>query len=228
MDKLLNIRGLICLGLLFAITGCNDDAEEKPVETATEQPKEISLNLANEHFSEWDDFYSKNDQAFSIDNFDKTDTLKGELYTQQFTADDSFYMRYGKLLEYNADSTMFIDPYSGSWIIEVRKDGMPYAREGEIDQEVAVIDVNKQTRTRLLFCGPSCIIQRAFWYDTDIVCIMGLLAEYSDEYYTPTVWFVNINNGVTIPYQYHSNVSIMDGNEYTAQYLQSRGVNMAY
>lgn len=229
MDKLLKIRGLFFAGLLVIALGCDDDTEDAPIEVKDEQPTEIRIDPGDEHIMGWNEFYSKEDLSFSLDSFDKADTIKGELFTQHFAPGDSFYQHYGRLISYNDDSSMFIDPYSGSWIVEIRDDGMPYAREGEIEQEVAVVDVAKQTRTRLLFCGPSCIIQRAYWYSDNIVCIMGLMAEYTDEYYTPTMWFVNINNGLTIPYQYHSSsVSIMHGNEYTAKYMQSKGVNMAY
>lgn len=219
---------LLAAGII-SFTSCTDEGEQAPVEAnIPEQPETIELKPDSEIFLGWDDFYSKEDIAFSIDSFDKADTLTGELFTQHFTPTDSFYMRFKNLLVYNEDSSMFIDPYSGSWIIEIGKDGKQYAREGEVDQEVTVVNTQTNTRTRLLFCGPSCLIQRAFWYNDHIVGIMGLMAEYADEYYTPTIWFVNINNGITIPYQYHSSVSIIKGNKYTERYLKSKGVSMAY
>jgi hypothetical protein len=57
---------------------------------------------------------------------------------------------------------------------------------------------------------------------------MGLMTEYSDEYYTPTIWFVNIHNGITIPYEYNSSVSIIQANDFMKNHLESRGVNVDY
>lgn len=215
-------------GLLLFTSACTDEEEQPVYVPDVVEPIEITLDTDSEVYLGWDDFYSKDDITFSIDSFSKTDTLAGQLFTQHFTPDDSFYLRFANLLVYNEDSSMFIDPYSGSWIIEIGKDGKQYAREGEIDQEVAVVNTKTNTRTRLLFCGPSCIIQKAFWYNEDIVGVMGLMGEYADEYYTPTIWFVNIHNGITLPYHYNSSISIIQANKYTERYLKSKGVQMAY
>ena len=53
---------------------------------------------------------------------------------------------------------------------------------------------------------------------------MGLSSEYSDEYFTPVVWFVNIHNGITIPYYYNSQLSIVEAEDYMKTILQRKGV----
>lgn len=212
------------------LTACNDDIPSNTASEPVTPPKvdSISLSAQDPNFDGWDNFYSKDDINFSIDSFILMDTLDGELYIKHYVPTDSFFRAFENLLVYNHDSTKFIDAYSSTWIVEVGKDGKQYAREGEIDQEVAVVDTVNNTRTRILFGGPSCVVQKAFWYNENIVAVMGLLAEYADEYYTPTVWFVNIHNGITIPYQYHTSVSIITADNYTENYLKSRGIKMAY
>jgi hypothetical protein len=55
---------------------------------------------------------------------------------------------------------------------------------------------------------------------------MGMMAEYADEYYTPVIWFVNINTGVTIPYYYHSGISIVNAHDYMKRHMKTKGINL--
>ncbi len=214
------------MGLIFGMAacgGCDDKAEkEKPAAVADT----ISLKGNGDVYAAWDELYSAEDPGFSIDSFIKNDTAKNELFTSDFTPSDSFYQRFGSLLVYNHDSSLFIDAYSTSWIIEPGKGGALYAREGEVDQEVAIVNTKTNKRIRLLYCGPSCQFQKAFWYNDEIVGVMGMMAEYADEYYTPAIWFVNINNGVTIPYYYHSGISIVNAHDYMKRHMKAKGINL--
>lgn len=227
MDTVKIIRGCT-LGLLLGISACGGcDEKTEQEETTTRVADTISLRGSDEVYAAWDELYSSEDPAFSIDSFVKNDTTRNELYTTDFSPSDSFYQRFGNLLVYNTDSSMFIDGYSTTWMIEPRN-GALYAREGEVDQEVAIVNTKTNKRTRLLFCGPSCQFQKVFWYNDDIVGVMGMMGEYADEYYTPIIWFVNINNGVTIPYTYHSSVSIVNAQDYMRRHMESRGIKMQY
>lgn len=219
--------------VLFAITlaifSCNDDKEPAEV-TIVDAPVDslVSLNASDRVYISWDEFYKKNDITFSLDSFLKADTITGELYTISYTPSPEYFENFGNLLVYNEDSSKFIDAFSSSWIIEKGTDGKLHAREGEIDQEVTIVNKKEKIRTRLFFCGPGCMVQKVFWYNEDVVGIMGLMAEYADEYYTPTIWFVNIHNGITIPYQYSSSVSIVHANDYIDNYIESRGIKVDY
>lgn len=213
------------VGLLLFVAacgGCDKEAEKEELPAADT----ISLSENSEVYATWDELYSLDDPAFSVDSFIKNDTVKNELFTTGFTPSDSFYNRFGRLLVYNDDSSMFIDAYSTAWIIEPGKGGSLYAREGEVDQEVTIVNTKTNKRTRLLFCGPSCQFQKAFWYNEDIVGVMGMMADYSDEYYTPAIWFVNIHNGNTIPYYYHSGISIVSAQDYMRRHMESRGIKL--
>ncbi len=221
------ISFFLCLFTLVFVESCT---EEEPTEDVAiinvDTTNTISLNVNDDIYKSWDEFYSKEDISFSIDSFRLTDTISGELYTTTANLSDTFFKHYERLITYNKDSSKFIDPLSYSLIIEADKNGKLTARGGEVDHEVSVVDIAKKTKTRLLFCGPSCEIQKAFWYNDHIVGIMGLSSEYSDEYFTPMIWFVNINNGITIPYEYHSSISIADASNFVKDYVESKGIEM--
>lgn len=220
---------LLIIGASSALfTSCSDEeTNEQPEVVETISTDEIVLNPENDIYKSWDEFYSKDDLSFSIDSFKLTDTISGELYTSNANLSDTFFKHYERLIVYNTDSTKFIDPLSYSLIVEMDDNGKLHARGGEVDHEVSVVDIAKKTRTRLLFCGPSCEIQKAFWYNDHIVGIMGLSSEYSDEYFTPMIWFVNINNGITIPYEYHSSISLIEASNFVKDYVESKGIEMA-
>lgn len=223
-----NIKtGIASIALATMLSACGDDT---PPTTETIPPPvdTIALKTDGEAYAVWQDFYKKNDISFSLDSFKKSDTLKGELYTTTFIPSDSFNKKFGKLLVYNNDSSMFLDAYSTTWLVDIDKQGKLHAREGEADQEVTFINTKTNERKRLFFCGPGCQVQKVFWYNDEVVGIMGLMAEDSDEYYTPTIWFVNVNNGITIPYQYNSSVSIIHAHDYMKQHLESKGITMDY
>jgi len=216
------------LGLILGMAACGGCDDKPAAETTKPVTDTISLKNNSEVYAAWDELYSAEDPSFSIDSFVKNDTVSNELFTTDFTPSDSFFKRFGKLLVYNNDSSVFIDAYSTTWMIEPGKDGILYAREGEVDQEVAIVNTKTNKRIRLLFCGPSCQFQKVFWYNDEIVGVMGMMAEYADEYYTPTIWFVNINTGVTIPYHYHSAVSLVTARDYMKRHMESRGITMKY
>ncbi|MCB0699699.1 MAG: hypothetical protein H6551_10970 [Chitinophagales bacterium] len=210
--------------LLFVLllAACTDE-EKQPDSKAEGTMDAIVLDSDNTAYLSWDEYYSKNDIHFSIDSFIANDTINAELLIRSVDLSDDFYNLYGRLIEYNDDSSKFIDPFSYSLIME-NENGKLIARGGEVDHEVTVVDIKTKTSTRLLFCGPSCEIQKAFWYNENIVGIMGLTSEYSDEYFTPVIWFVNIKNGLMIPYYYNSTVSLEETEDYLEKYLNSKGI----
>ena len=142
--------------VLFAITlaifSCNDDKEPAEV-TIVDAPVDslVSLNASDRVYISWDEFYKKNDITFSLDSFLKADTITGELYTISYTPSPEYFENFGNLLVYNEDSSKFIDAFSSSWIIEKGTDGKLHAREGEIDQEVTIVNKKEKIRTRLFF-----------------------------------------------------------------------------
>ena len=214
------------LGLILGMAACGGCDDKQATEVQKPVTDTISLKNNSEVYAAWDELYSAEDPAFSIDSFIKDDTAKNELFLSDFTPTDSFYLRFGSLLVYNPDSSMFIDAYSTSWIIEPGNGGKLYAREGEVDNEVSIVNTKTNKRIRLLYCGPSCQFQKAFWYNDEIVGVMGMMAEYADEYYTPVIWFVNINTGVTIPYYYHSGISIVNAHDYMKRHMKTKGINL--
>lgn len=226
-----SIHTKLLIACFITLAACTDDSEEqKPVkvDTADLNKDSVFLDSSEPAFSNWQEHYKIDDISFSLDSFMLSDTVSAQLYSTTADLSPEYFDLYGKLLVYNDDSSLFIDPFSYSLIIEKDKGGKLYAREGEVDNEVAIINPKTNTRTRLLFCGPSCQVQKVFWYNDDVVCIMGLSSEYTDEYFTPMVWFVNIHNGMTIPYEYSSNVNISEAYDYLKKFVESKGIEMKY
>lgn len=220
----------ITMGLCIIFSACSDDSN-KDETTTVEHITTDSINLQKdkEVYATWGELYGNEDIPFSLDSFTTTNNIKGDLFTQPFEPDADYYKLYGNLLVYNADSSTFIDAYSTTWIIEEQENGVLYARAGEVDQEVAIVNTQTNIRTRLLFCGPSCIVQKAFWYNENIVGIMGMIDENNNQQYTPTIWFVNIHNGITIPYQNHSGgISQLQSDSYIKQHMESKRIKMQY
>lgn len=219
-----SLYSITALAIALTLTACTDE-KEKPVENLPVKVVDtIGIQHDNNAFVSWEEFYKNNDVTFSLDSFMKTDTVKGELLTVSYVAPDTFYQQFGNLIVYNQDSTQFIDAYSTAWISEKGADGKYHMRESDPDQEVVIVNLKNKIKTRILYCGPGCQVQKTFWYNENVVGIMGVITEYADEYYTPVIWFVNIHNGITIPYYYNSTVSILDASDFLKRHLESKGV----
>ena len=137
---------------LIILSGCATDekqAENPPITIAADT---IGHETNNNIYTTWEEFYKKEDISFTLDSFLKNDTIIGELHITSYKPNDTFYRNFGNLLVYNSDSSMFIDAFSTNWIIERDGNGKLTAREGEIDQEVTVVDKKAQTiySTRVL------------------------------------------------------------------------------
>lgn len=221
-SRLIVFSTIILACSMFA--ACTDNTEE----TKSVTTDSISLLKGIDTYGSWDVFSNPEGISFSLDSLSQIDNIKGELFTQPFEPDADFYKCYGKLLVYNADSSIFIDGYSNNWIIEEHEDGMLYARAGEVDIEVAVVNTRSNVRTRLFFCGPSCILKMVFWHSEDIVGIMGYMTENNDEQYKPIIWFVNIHNGVTMPYLDQSSIGSASPNDFSKKYMESKGIKVQY
>lgn len=214
--------------LLIFISACTENDEKQAMTNIDDASADsIFINPENDAYSSWDNYYRHNNISFSMDSFMRADTIISDLLIRSAELDKDFYEQFSSLIVYNEDSTLFLDAYSYSMIVE-KKDGKLYARGGEVDNEVSVVNPDSKTRTRIFFCGPSCIIQKVFWHNKNIAGIMGLTSEDSDEYYTPVVWFVNVNNGVTIPYYYNNNISLAEVQNYQEEYLKSKGIIQEY
>jgi len=62
----------------------------------------------------------------------------------------------------------------------------------EADQEIALLDLAKQERQRIIFCGTACRAEEAQWIDNKNVLIMGFSQPQNK--WIPHIWLFNLEN----------------------------------
>jgi hypothetical protein len=215
------------LFLLLVIAACTgrqakEDGDIDDVDSISTIPNAQLANLEhnNPEFNNWADHYNIN----ITDSFTSNETPPIEFYTYKEDIKAGDYKLYRPLLVYNGDSSKFIDAYGYGLLFKKNNKGQIVARPGEPDVEVAIIDRQTNERKRIFFCGTACIVQKAFWYNDDIVAIAGMTSENAGELFTPVVWFINITNGSTTQYQYNKTVSRDEAVKYLQQEISAKGI----
>lgn len=156
-----------CIAFLGSCTSKKNDQKNK------EQIEEINLStiIKNNGFSDTSIFQLNNEDnltSFFIDHSESSNW-----YETNFVESQNFFNNYNKILIYNADSSAFLDLFSYQILVEKNKQGELIASQGEIDQEVALVDLKRKKRIRLLFNGPSCIYTNAFWLSKSDILVWG-------------------------------------------------------
>jgi len=85
-----------------------------------------------------------------------------------------------------------LDSYS--IVLEKDSQGQLFSGGSEADTEVALIDIKKKKRIRVLFCGTACWPEEAQWIKNDVVYIMGFMNV--DDMNYPTLWTYEISNNL--------------------------------
>lgn len=80
---------------------------------------------------------------------------------------------FRQFLIYSPDSLLCIDLDSYSLVVEPDNKGHLKALGYEPDSEVALIDLTNHSRTRVMFCGTSCIFEEVQWIDNDTFYVLG-------------------------------------------------------
>lgn len=211
--------------LCLSLFACSDNEEPKEVEQPAEAiESSLPVDANAQEYKSWEDYYSEEGIQLDMNGFIPTDTVATEMYKRKAKLDKAFYDNYGKLITYNQDSSLFIDPLSYSLIVE-KVNGKLTARNAGPDHEVAIVNPETKERTRLLFCGTTCEIQSAYWHNNDMVAIMGLTSENNPDAYTPVIWFVNINNGAMVPYYYNKEIDIEQADKHLQAQLKKKGID---
>ncbi len=104
-------------------------------------------------------------------------------------ADDPFLPFY----IFSPDSTRAIDLDSYHLVLEEGDDGSLYSPGREADMEVGLIDLTEGLRTRILFCGPSCVFEEAGFDPKGTVIVAGFAD--NGEGFRATVWTVCQESG---------------------------------
>lgn len=179
------------------------------------EDKSLMLNLKQiSNFPEPD--------SFSLKNITEGDGT-ADFYKYDADLTDSFFIKYGPMIVFNDDSTKFIDGFSYRYMIDFDTKGKRLAAGGDPESEVAIVDVRTKKRTRILYCGTTCSIEKVFWYNKDIIGILALNSENADDKYIPVLWFMNIINGETANYTYDHKTGMKPG-DYLSRELAAKGI----
>ncbi len=139
----------------------------------------------------WDNFH--------LDDFWRDDSLK----ESAFTPAKNFYTDYAMYLKWSPDSAYIFD--MGSYGVTVSKDkaGNTSIESGDIDNEVSLVDTKANTKTKLLFFGPSISPVNAHWADSSKVALIGLSDTSLNHNHIDTIlWLINVKEKFFSKYIY--------------------------
>lgn len=186
--KYLIISAAFAVGLL----ACQSDSAEEQHDSAVESTVEAE-NLDTVFSRASVAFLGKlgfsqyaSSQASPVDwsKFRMVTSTHDSLIVSAFAPDKTYYQRYGKLLKYSPDSSMFID--LDSYNIEVH-DGHTPIEKGP-DTEVSLVDLASKQRTRLIFLGPGNAVEEAGWINNDDVLLIGYREVDTSRTKTAVIW----------------------------------------
>lgn len=180
--------------LSFCIALFGSCTSNKHEQKSLEQIEEINLSkiLNDNNFSDTSILQFKNDKNLTSFIIDHTDT--SNWYETDFVESQNFYDNYNKILIYNIDSSAFLDLFSYQILVEKNKQGELAASQGEIDQEVALVDLKRMKRIRLLFNGPSCVYTNAVWLNKNELLVKGKMDVDGSENWKSVITWIHLGS----------------------------------
>lgn len=117
-----------------------------------------------------------------------TSSQDESLIVAPFQPDSSYFSRYGRLLRYSPDSSMFIDLDSYNVDFQKNKNGKLYPIEHGPDTEVSLVNIGDNQRTRLVFLGPGNGVEDGGWIDSNNVLLVGYHEKDTTKLKTAVIW----------------------------------------
>jgi hypothetical protein len=216
----MRLSTLLFLPVFLFIVSCSNNAstvseKEAPVDTV-EMAKDMRVHL-QQHFPKLFAFFQQQDTSFPGKDFEG-----GELEQKDIPAstpiDTTHLQPYWSYLAFNKDSSKAIDYVSYNYVL-VNKGGQTSLEQGGPDSEVAILDMKKHSRQRILYMGSSGTVLGAEW-DGNEVLIAGA-EDMGEEKLKPTFWIYNTETGAMEIYNYNGLVRA-DIKNYTEQQLNAR------
>lgn len=179
--------------LAIGIYSCNssDTPADTPAESqidTTQFSSEIAVDsVLNSDMifffdsSGYSDHFKESVSSFDWNKFKLVGTWQEDsMYTRPFEPSENYFNYYGKLLRYSPDSNYFID--LDSYQIEIYKDknGKLRSAENGPDTEITLVDTRNNTKTRLIFVGPSGSIEDGNWLNNSTLMLAGWNISDSD------------------------------------------------
>lgn len=189
------LKTFLLAGSALLILSCNNGADtpEGESDSAAEEIviEEEAPVVEPDAFPEVFSFLGRSDSSFTPARF-----VTGETTPIDSTAAAPLtpaFDPYLPYLIYNKDSSTALDLYSYNYLL-MKKDSVVKAVQAGPDTEVALVDLRRKTRQRLLFFGPSMVIFDARWGGPDQWTVVGAEVISSGEL-RPMIWQLNMRSG---------------------------------
>lgn len=206
----------ILLAFVILIS-CSRKKDEKTKESdnCNTEFKQLNLDLkTNENLKDWFGYYKSKDSAFSLSNFkfERTDTLNFIKGNGLGLFDKNFDKIYIDFLIFSADKNRYIDFDSNYWTLDDEKKML-----FDVDQEINLVDIKKQTVTRIGFRSSSSWVENAFWENDSTII---LLENNTDK--SLGIIKIELNKSQSKTFTYKNKLSFKS--KYTELRLQKKGL----
>ena len=205
------------LSVLVILISCSvkKDKKIKDLNTDNVDFKQWDLNLeTNENLKDWFDYYKSLDSTFNLSEFKfmKTDTLNFIKGNVLGVFDKNFDKIYTDFLVFSENKNKYIDFDSYYWTLDDEKKPL-----FDIDQEINLVDIKKQTVTRIGFRSSVNWVENAFWKNDSTII---LLENNTDN--CPGISKIQLNNTQSEYFSYKNKLSFKSN--YTELRLKKKGL----
>lgn len=185
------------------LAACNNNNTSEPVaDEGTAAPTEevnSEVTRLQHTFPDLFAYMAAQDSSFAPQQFQPGSQNKIEtLPPLQF--EPAQIKPFEPFLIFNSDSSRAIDLYSYNYII-TRRNGQVNMEEAGPDTEIALIDMEANTRRRIFFSGPSVTVFEAKW-NGDNEIIMAGAEQLADNQIKPIIWQYNLTDSVMQTFTY--------------------------
>jgi hypothetical protein len=158
----------VSLSFLFIVSSCNNNSADKHGNRIDSESGERSFN---DLFPRLNKFLRGQDSTFSPELFEEAATINIPDSTALKIEKDELRPYYPYLL-FNRDSSFALDMVTYNYLPSEEK-GVTTMEEQGPDYEVALIDLKKNERRRLLFFGTMGTVMDATWESPNTVIMVG-------------------------------------------------------
>jgi len=192
------MKKIICILLvLLTLISCLERKEKKTIDANTDnvELRQLHFDLkTNENFKDWFDYYKSENSTFSLSDFkfERTDTLnfiKGNVLGQ---FDKNFDKIYTDFLVFSEDKNKYIDFDSYYWTLDDEKKLL-----FDIDQEINLVDIKKQTVTRIGFRSSTSWVENTFWENDSTIILLENNTENR-----PRITKIELKNSISETFKY--------------------------
>ena len=174
--------------------------------------QDFNIDLKN-RLTPWIRYYKKIAPDFKISGFKNYENKVLRPY-QVIIGDSAFKKRffdlYNPYLKYSPDSSKAVDLYSYSYVLDYNSEGKVIGF-GDIDCQLAIIDLEKQKRIVLQTFGSAGQFQDSFWLNNDSI-IVAWIGTSDGEFYEPFYSVIDLKTYLTHNYKLDKDLNLSEVN----------------